>query len=49
MYKIKIIVYKFIWKIAGISPKWGNRVMDAIGYERYCKIGKILYHGGYLD
>ena len=34
----KIKVSKLIWKIAGISPKWGNRVMDILGYENYCKI-----------
>lgn len=43
MYKLKIIVYKLIWKIAGISPKWGNRVMDFLGYERYCKLAKTVH------
>lgn len=44
MYKLKIIVYKLIWKIAGISPKWGNRVMDFLGYERYCKLAKTVHN-----
>lgn len=38
MRKLKIMVSKLIWKIAGVSPKWGNRVMDMLGYERYCKV-----------
>lgn len=40
MTKIKVAVSKLIWKVAGISPKWGNRVMDILGYKRYCKIAK---------
>lgn len=44
MRKFKIIISKIIWKIAGISPKWGNRVMDILGYENYCKVMK--YQGG---
>ena len=43
MKKIKIIIYMIIWKIAGISPTWGNRVMDFLGYDLYSKIGKTLY------
>lgn len=38
MKTIKIIISKLIWKVAGISPKWGNRVMDILGEERYCKV-----------
>ena len=38
MRKIKIIFSKLIWKIAGFSSKWGNRVMDILGYENYCKV-----------
>ena len=44
MRKLKIIISKLIWKIAAISPKWGNRVMDILGYENYCKVMK--YQGG---
>ena len=40
MLKIKIFISKLIWKIAGISSKWGNRVMDTLGYEKYCKVMK---------
>lgn len=40
MLKIKVLFSKLIWKVAGISPKWGNRVMDFIGYENYCKVAK---------
>lgn len=40
MLKLKIIISKIIWKIAGISPKWGNRVMDILGYENYIKVSK---------
>ena len=38
MRKLKIMISKIIWKIAGISPKMGNRVMDILGYENYCKV-----------
>lgn len=40
MMKLKIIISKLIWKVAGISPKWGCRVMDILGYENYCKVMK---------
>ena len=40
MSKIKIALSNLIWKIAGISPDWGNRVMDILGYENYCKVAK---------
>lgn len=49
MMKLKISVYKIIWKIAGISPTWGNRVMDFLGYDRYCRISRVLYDGHYLN
>ena len=35
---LKRKVAKLFWKICGISPNWGNRVMDLIGYENYCKV-----------
>lgn len=38
MRKIKILLSKLIWKIAGISPKWGNLVMDILGDKNYCKV-----------
>ena len=38
MRKLKIIISKLIWKIAGISSKCGNQVMDILGYENYCKV-----------
>lgn len=40
MLKLKVLVSKLIWKIAGISPEWGNRVMDIFGYDNYCKIAQ---------
>jgi hypothetical protein len=40
MLKIKIIISKLIWKLAGHSPRWGNRVMDILGYDNYCKIAR---------
>lgn len=40
MKQIKIIVSKIIWKVAGISPEWGNRVMDILGYNNYIKVAK---------
>ena len=38
--KLKVSVSKLIWKIAGISPEMGNRVMDILGEERYSKVMK---------
>lgn len=38
--KIKKFIAKLIRKICCISPEWGNRVMDIIGYERYCRVAK---------
>lgn len=38
--KLKVCFANLIWRIAGISPKWGNRVMDFIGYKNYIKISK---------
>lgn len=38
MLKLKIIISKLIWKVAAISPDWGNRVMDILGYNNYCKV-----------
>lgn len=38
MSKLKIMISKLIWKIAGISPKWGNRVMDILGEKNYIKV-----------
>lgn len=32
---MKHLVARAIWKICGISPGMGNRVMDTIGYSRY--------------
>lgn len=40
MRKLKILFSKLIWKIAGISSEWGNRVMDTLGYENYCEVMK---------
>lgn len=40
MKKIKIVISKIIWRICKISPKWGNRIMDLIGYENYIKVSK---------
>ena len=40
MLKIKIIISKLIWKLAGHSPRWGNRVVDILGYDDYCKIAR---------
>lgn len=37
---LKTILANLLWKIAAISPKWGNRVMDFIGYENYVKVAK---------
>ena len=33
---MKKFIARLIWKVCGISPEWGNRVMDILGYERYC-------------
>ena len=38
MKKLKVMISKLIWKIAGISPEWGNRVMDILGEDLYCKV-----------
>lgn len=38
MRKLKIVISKLIWKIAGISPEWGNRVMDILGDDNYYKV-----------
>lgn len=38
MTKIKIKVSKWIWKLCGKSPEWGNRIMDILGYKNYCKV-----------
>lgn len=40
MLKIKTMISNFIWRICRISPNMGNRVMDFIGYENYCKVAK---------
>ena len=40
MNKLKIMISNLLWKIAGISPEWGNRVMDILGYENYYKVSK---------
>ena len=40
MKKLNIMISNLLWKIAGISPEWGNRVMDILGYENYCKVSK---------
>lgn len=33
-------VANLIWRVAGISPRWGNRVMDILGDELYCEVMK---------
>ena len=38
--RIKIIIAEFIRKVCCISPKWGNRVMDILGYDNYCRVAK---------
>lgn len=38
MKKLKVMVSKLIWKIAGISPEWGNMVMDILDEDLYCKV-----------
>ena len=40
MLKLKIAFANLIWKMAGISPKMGNIVMDVLGYENYCKVAR---------
>lgn len=40
MHWLKRMISKLIWKIAGISPAMGNRVMDILGEENYCKVMK---------
>lgn len=40
MLKLKIIISKLIWKVAAISPDWGNRIMDILGYNNYCKVSR---------
>jgi hypothetical protein len=40
MKKLKEIFSNLMWRIARISPEWGNRVMDILGYENYCKVAK---------
>jgi hypothetical protein len=37
---MKTIVANLIWRVARISPKWGNRVMDILGYDNYCRVAK---------
>lgn len=34
------VVAKLIWKVAGISPRWGNRVMDILGDDGYLWVMK---------
>ena len=38
--KIKKLGAELIRKICCISPEWGNKVMDILGYENYCKVVK---------
>ena len=38
--RIKIIIAELIRKVCCISPKWGNRVMDILGYDNYCRVAK---------
>lgn len=39
--QIEVEVAKKIWKIAGISAKHGNAVMDIIGEEAYERVMKL--------
>lgn len=39
--KFKVFISNLIWRVARKGPDWGNRVMDFIGYENYCKIAKL--------
>ena len=41
MKKFKIIISNLIWRVARVSPECGNRVMDILGYENYCKVAKL--------
>ena len=34
----KIFISKLLWKIAGVSPEWGNMVMDILGIDLYRKV-----------
>ena len=36
--KFKVMISKLIWKVAGISPKMGNLVMDILGDDNYAKV-----------
>ena len=38
--RIKIIIAELIRKVCCISPKWGNRVIDILGYDNYCRVAK---------
>ena len=38
---MKKLIAKLIWKIAGISPEWGNRVMDILGVGGYRKVAEL--------
>ena len=38
---MKILIANLLWRIARISPEFGNRVMDFVGYEKYCRIAQI--------
>ena len=38
--RIKIVIAELIRKVCCISPKWGNRVMDVLGYDNYCRVAK---------
>lgn len=35
------VVANKIWKIAGISPEYGNAVMDLLGEETYKKVAEL--------
>lgn len=48
MKKLKIIISNLLWKIAGISPEWGNKVMDILGYDNYCKVAKYQKSKGHV-
>lgn len=41
MTDIEIDAAKKIWAIAGISPEYGNAVMDIIGEEAYEKVMRL--------
>ena len=38
--RIKMIIAELIRKVCCISPKFGNRVMDILGYNNYCRVAK---------